>query len=149
TDRYYLERGKAHRKNSKTKPPRKFASLLTSSNSEETKRDTSDDNSDTERPYKKRTINPTLISNPCPSVPRWSNPDPYTAIPLLSKQTNQRLDVIKLIHKLRLNDKAKAAETDELRENLDFISLSMISELEHQSNAPENASDIALKGLIG
>ncbi|KAJ6000942.1 hypothetical protein N7481_001351 [Penicillium waksmanii] len=137
----------------KTKPPRKFASLLASSNSKETKRDTSDDASDTERPHKKRTMSvdesqdPTPISNPCPSVPRWSNPDPYTAIPLRSKQTNQRLDVVKLIQKPRLGDKAKAAETDELRENLDFVSLSMISEKsEHQSNAPENASDIALKG---
>ncbi|KAF4772519.1 hypothetical protein HAV15_012262 [Penicillium sp. str.  len=139
----------------KTKPPRNFASLLASSNSEETKRDTSDDDSDTERPHKKRTMSvdesqdPTPISNPCPSVLRWSNPDPYTAIPLPSKQMNQRLDVVKLIHKPRLDDKAKAAETDELRENLDFISLSMISESEHQSNAPENASDIALKGPTG
>lgn len=88
------------------------------------------------------------ILHPCPSAPRWSNPDPYTAIPLPSKQTNYRLDIIKLIHKVRLNDIAKAAETDKLRENLDFIPLSIISELEHQSNAPENASEIALKGPI-
>ncbi|KAJ5277573.1 PAP/25A-associated, partial [Penicillium chrysogenum] len=59
------------------------------------------------------------------------------------------LDVVKLIRKARLDDTAKAAETGELRENLDFISLNMITESKHQSNASEDASDIALKGSTG
>ncbi|OGE47138.1 hypothetical protein PENARI_c060G01118 [Penicillium arizonense] len=91
----------------------------------------------------------TLIPPPCSSALRWPNPDPYTALPPPSEQTNNKVDVVKLIRKARLDNVAKADETDELRENFDFISLGIISESEPQSNAPENTSGLALKGPAG
>ena len=62
---------------------------------------------------------------------------------------DNRFDIVRLIRKARLDNAAKADETDELRENLDFVSLGMISESEPQSNASENTSDIAPKGTAG
>ncbi|KAJ6094430.1 PAP/25A-associated [Penicillium canescens] len=136
----------------KTKLPLKFASLSALTDSAEAKMDTSNDDSDTERPRKKRAMGldgpqgTTPISLSCPPAPRWSDLDPYTALPPPSEPTNKMVDVVKLIRKARLDDAAKADETDEFREKLDFISLGVISESEPQSNAPENTSDIAPKG---
>ena len=62
---------------------------------------------------------------------------------------DNRFEIVKLIRKARLDNAAKADETDELRENLDFVSLGMISESKPQSNAPEKTSGIAPKGPAG
>jgi hypothetical protein len=62
---------------------------------------------------------------------------------------DNRFDIVKLIRKARLDNAAKADETDELKENLDFVSFGMISESEPQSNAPENTANIAPKGPAG
>lgn len=119
------------------------------------KRDTSDDDPDPERPRKKRTMSfdgpygpqdTTSISLPCPHAPRWSNPDPYTAIPPPSHQTNKRVDVVKLIRKARVDKTAKANGNDELKDPLDYISLGIISESEPQSNAPQNGRNIPFSG---
>ena len=105
--------------------------------------DMSDDDSDDERPRKKRALGLDGLQEtapsapPTPPVPKWSNPDPYTALPPPSEQTNKRVDVVKLIRKARLDNAAKADKTDAVKENSDFISLGMAPE--PQSNAPENA----------
>ena len=66
------------------------------------------------------------------------------------KQTNElKARCCQADSQSKTDDTAKAAETGELRENLDFISLNMITESKHQSNASEDASDIALKGSTG
>ncbi|CAI7593835.1 unnamed protein product [Penicillium glandicola] len=123
-----------------TKPELKFAALSTLSDSEEAEMDMSDD-SDAERPRKKRAIG---VDGPQetapPPVPKWSNPDPYTALPPPADITNKRVDVVKLIRKARLEIAAKTDETDAVKQNSDFISLGMADEPETtQSNAPENA----------
>lgn len=57
------------------------------------------------------------------SVPKWSNPDPYTVLPALPAEDNtrKRTDVVKLIRKSRVttssSENADAAQTNE-----DFIS---------------------------
>ncbi|OGE46718.1 hypothetical protein PENARI_c129G05728 [Penicillium arizonense] len=117
--------------------------------------DTSDDAPNTEGPRKKRAMgldepqDTTLSPPPCPSAQGRSNPDPCTALPPPSKQMDNRFDIVRLIRKARLGNAAKADETDELRVNLDFVSLGMISESQPQSNAPENTANIAPKRPAG
>lgn len=107
--------------------------------------DTSDDNSDAERPRKRRAMGfdgpqeNTAAPPPPPAAPKWSNPDPYTALPPPSEQTNKRIDVVKLIRKARLDNAAKANENDAVKENSDFISLGAMPDPEPESNAPANA----------
>jgi non-canonical poly(A) RNA polymerase PAPD5/7 len=128
-----------------TKPALKFASLSALSDSEEAEMDMSDDDSDDERPRKKRVLgvdgpqDTAPAPPPAPPVPKWSNPDPYTALPPPSDQTNKRVDVVKLIRKARLDNAAKSEGTDAVKENSDFISLGAMPEPEPQNNAPENA----------
>ena len=136
--------------------PLKSACYSTLGDSGEAKSHASDDDdSDPERPRKKRAMSvdglqdTPLISLPGPHAPRWSNPDPYTSIPPRSQQRNDRVDIVKLIRKSRLENAAKAGETDEVKENLDFIALGMIPETELERNAPENALDIPLQRQTG
>ncbi|KAJ5178110.1 uncharacterized protein N7500_000809 [Penicillium coprophilum] len=124
-----------------TKPALRFAELSTLSDSEEAEMDMSDD-SDTERPRKRRAVGSDgpQEAAPAPPVPKWSNPDPYTALPPPAETTNKRVDVVKLIRKARLDIAAKTDETDAVKQNSDFISLGMEPEPEvPQSNAPDNA----------
>lgn len=124
-----------------TKPGLKFAELSTLSDSEEAEMDMSDD-SDGERPRKRRALalDGPQETAPAPPAPKWSNPDPYTALPPPAETTNKRVDVVKLIRKARLDTAAKTDETDAVKQNSDFISLGMSFEPEiPQSNAPENA----------
>ncbi|KAJ5782769.1 hypothetical protein N7457_004543 [Penicillium paradoxum] len=124
-----------------TMPGFKFASLASLSDSEEAEMDMSDDSDD--RPRKKRVLgvdgSQDTIPTPSP-VPKWSNPDPYTALPPPSETTNKRIDVVKLIRKARLDITQKVDETDAVKQNSDFISLGMEPEPETaQTKAPENA----------
>ncbi|KAJ5356498.1 hypothetical protein N7517_011107 [Penicillium concentricum] len=125
---------------SETKPELRFAELSTLSDSEEAEMDMSDD-SDTERPRKRRAVALDGPQEAVPApVPKWSNPDPYTALPPPAETTNKRVDVVKLIRKARLDIAAKTDETDAVKQNSDFISLGMAFEPEiSQSNAPDNA----------
>ena len=136
--------------------PLKSACYSTLGDSGEAKSHASDDDdSDPERPRKKRAMSvdglqdTPLISLPGPHAPRWSNPDPYTSIPPASQQTNERVDIVKLIRNSKPDNAAKAGETDEVKENLDFIALGMIPEIELERNAPENALDIPLRRQTG
>ncbi|KXG47628.1 PAP/25A-associated [Penicillium griseofulvum] len=123
-----------------TKSELKFAALSTLSDSEEAEMEMSDD-SNTERPRKKRALGLDGPQDVVPaSVPKWSNPDPYTALPPPAETTNKRVDVVKLIRKARLETAPKTDEMDAVKQNSDFISLGMDLEPEiPQSNAPDNA----------
>jgi non-canonical poly(A) RNA polymerase PAPD5/7 len=124
-----------------TKSELKFAALSTLSDSEEAEMEMSDD-SNTERPRKKRALGLDGLQDvvPAPPVPKWSNPDPYTALPPPAETTNKRVDVVKLIRKARLDTAPKTDEMDAVKQNSDFISLGMDFEPEvPQSNAPDNA----------
>lgn len=113
-----------------------MGSLSALSDSEVAKMDTSADASDTKRPRKKRAIgltkpqDTTPISPPPPLLRDSSTRIYILRYPLLSEQTDNKLDIVKLIRKARFNDAAKADKTDKFRENLDFISFGMISESE-------------------
>ncbi|KAM3086910.1 hypothetical protein ACMFMG_001030 [Clarireedia jacksonii] len=85
------------------------------SDSDEAEMDMSDD--DGEQPKKKmaRTDNKTADGD---SAPKWSNPDPYTALPPPDETQQKKKDVVKLIRKARVTStsdtptKASAAADD-------------------------------------
>jgi non-canonical poly(A) RNA polymerase PAPD5/7 len=91
------------------------------SDSDEAEMDFSDDENDDEaqQPRKKlaRTENKAADGE---SVPKWSNPDPYTALPPPDESQRKKKDVVKLIRKARVTNNSentvKPATTD------DFIS---------------------------
>ncbi|RMZ80164.1 hypothetical protein DV737_g3111, partial [Chaetothyriales sp. CBS 132003] len=57
-----------------------------------------------------------------PATPKWSNPDPYTALPPPTETTGKRIGVIKLIRKAKMDDANKSDNADMAR-NDDFIAL--------------------------
>jgi non-canonical poly(A) RNA polymerase PAPD5/7 len=55
-------------------------------------------------------------------VPKWSNPDPYTALPPPDETTGKRLDVVKLIRKSKNEAAEKVDASNAVAANDDFIS---------------------------
>ncbi|KFX94189.1 hypothetical protein V490_04486 [Pseudogymnoascus sp. VKM F-3557] len=105
----------------------KYLAVEDMSDSEEAEMDVSDDeddkshkDSEEEQPKKKQVRTEVKASADGDSVPRWSNPDPYTALPPPDESAVKKKDVVKLIRKARvtagLNETKSTAETD------DFIS---------------------------
>lgn len=89
--------------------------------------------SDSEAPSRKRarTNNKDAAGD---SVPKWSNPDPYTALPCPDESQRKKKDVVKLIRKARLEEAKPAAAT----EAEDFISF--LSD-EEESEDSEDSDD--------
>ncbi|KAF5022590.1 hypothetical protein F66182_5361, partial [Fusarium sp. NRRL 66182] len=78
--------------------------------------------SETEGPSKKRTktADDTASGD---AAPKWSNPDPYTALPCPDETTRKKKDVVKLIRKARVEDQSdKLAASTEAE---DFISFDL------------------------
>ena len=74
------------------------------------------------------------------SVPKWSNPDPYTVLPPVDESQRKRKDVVKLIRKARIAaDKDKTQ--NEVSANNDFISFGLeddnLSEGKNTSPPPQ------------
>lgn len=128
--------------NAKAAP--KFASLDDLSDSEEAEMDLSEDSDEELRPRKRLAVaghgQDTPVPAPAPPVPRWSNPDPYTALPPPDETQHKRPDFVKLIRKAKLQyDPAEAKEKDAVAENEDFISLGAFDDLLESERPPENA----------
>jgi non-canonical poly(A) RNA polymerase PAPD5/7 len=73
------------------------------------------------------------------SVPKWCNPETYTALPPPEERTGKKIDFVKLIRKAK-NDAAEKAESNNaVAANDDFISFGDedISKDEPQSPPPE------------
>jgi non-canonical poly(A) RNA polymerase PAPD5/7 len=56
------------------------------------------------------------------SVPQWSNPDPYTALPPPDETTGKKTDFVKLIRKAKNQEAEKEAAHNSVAANDDFIS---------------------------
>lgn len=125
-------------------PRFKFVQLdeLTDSDEAEMEESSSEnEDCDLERPRKKRAMEPVAIAPPA-EQPKWSNPDPYTALPPPDETQVKRPDFVKLIRKARIS--ATAAEPlvggDAVTTNDDFISFGADDEDFEIDNAPpENA----------
>lgn len=85
----------------------------------------------------KEKSSPVSIEKEHDSMPRWSNPDPYTALPPPDESSRKKKDVVKLIRKARINPKSSAkpeAPTD------DFISFNFEENIAVGSSKDQNAS---------
>ncbi|KAK5559463.1 hypothetical protein LTR46_002505 [Exophiala xenobiotica] len=98
----------------------KFRDLDQLSDSEEEAMDFSED--EELEPVAKRPRVDRDDSNTTPSAPKWSNPDPYTALPPPSEATAKRTDVLKLIRKARIDANQ---HTETTSNQADFISFGM------------------------
>jgi non-canonical poly(A) RNA polymerase PAPD5/7 len=65
------------------------------------------------------------------SVPKWSNPDPYTALPPPDETTGKKTDFVKLIRKAKNQEAEKAAAHNSVAANDDFISFGDEDGVEH------------------
>ncbi|CZR61247.1 related to DNA-directed DNA polymerase [Phialocephala subalpina] len=81
--------------------------------------DEENDENDAEQPKKKQTRTETKAADG-DSVPRWSNPDPYTALPPPDESQRKKKDVVKLIRKARVDAAQDGAKTEAAA--ADFIS---------------------------
>ncbi|EHL02474.1 hypothetical protein M7I_1555 [Glarea lozoyensis 74030] len=79
-----------------------------------------DENDDTDGPRKKRARSDAEAADGN-SVPQWSNPDPYTALPPPDESQRKKKDVVKLIRKARVTDGADGS-TKPGADSDDFIS---------------------------
>ena len=76
------------------------------------------------RPSKRRRKE--AIDSPSAAVAqKWSNPDPYTALPPPPEATGKRTDVVKLIRKAKISDDLDTESTD-MAKNADFISFDFL-----------------------
>ncbi|KAF2687170.1 hypothetical protein K458DRAFT_296503 [Lentithecium fluviatile CBS 122367] len=90
------------------------------------------------------------------SVPKWSNPDPYTVLPPPEETTGKRIDVVKLIRKAKNEAAEKADALNAVAANDDFISFgdddddhAAGSDDEEPPPAPWNRSSVGSQPLAG
>jgi non-canonical poly(A) RNA polymerase PAPD5/7 len=93
---------------------------LTQLTDSETEDETQSDN-DTSMPATKKLKTTSTTSPAANEMPKWSNPDVYTALPPPTETTNKGHDVLKLIRKAKIAA-TKDAQEQELARNEDFIS---------------------------
>lgn len=83
------------------------------------------------------------------SVPKWSNPDPYTVLPPVDETQRKRKDVVKIIRKARITAEKEAATENQVVANDDFISFGLeadnIGEDRSSSPSPEPQSGDELR----
>ena len=64
------------------------------------------------------------------SVPKWSNPDPYTALPPPDESQRKKKDVVKLIRRARVIATHQEGPENAVAANADFISLNFVDSVE-------------------
>lgn len=75
------------------------------------------------------------------SVPKWSNPDPYTVLPPPDETQAKKKDVVQLIRKAKVIHTEKAVSTNPVADNDDFISFNFgdeVIELLSEPALPKN-----------
>ncbi|KAI0839893.1 hypothetical protein F5Y06DRAFT_264950 [Hypoxylon sp. FL0890] len=117
------------------------------SDSDEAEMDISDNSdSDVAEPASKRvrTANAT-DTKPEQDVPRWSNPDPYTALPPPDESSRKKKDMVQLIRKARVEAETKkpAAQV----EGLDFISCDFTDNDGNNGNGVNSATGNSHTGV--
>ncbi|KAI1324727.1 hypothetical protein F5Y16DRAFT_380212 [Xylariaceae sp. FL0255] len=70
-------------------------------------------------------------------VPKWSNPDPYTALP--PPETTRKKDVVQLIRKARVD--AEVKKTDTVSDAADFISFELSDDEDPKQGKTNNAAN--------
>lgn len=93
----------------------------------------SEEKSDSEGPSKKR-ARTTAGTESGDAAPKWSNPDPYTALPCPDETTRKKRDVVKLIRKARVEENAKPTAPTEAE---DFISFDLTEDEDEEESVIE------------
>lgn len=87
------------------------------------------------------------------SVPKWSNPDPYTVLPPVDESQRKRKDVVKIIRKARIVAEKEVATANQVAANDDFISFGLEIDPEFdgraRSSSPPEPSGTYQLGVPG
>ncbi|RYP64659.1 hypothetical protein DL771_008672 [Monosporascus sp. 5C6A] len=99
-----------------------YRDLAELSDSDEAAMDISDESGNDEdsgEPTSKRARTTTSVPERQQEAPKWSNPDPYTALPPPDETTRKKIDMVQLIRKARVEAESKKAA---VAAEADFIS---------------------------
>lgn len=87
------------------------------------------------------------------AAPRWSNPDPYTALPPPETLGAPKKDIVHVIRKAKLDAAAKANAGGAVKENADFISLNfdddVSMEMSHEGDGRDGLNITGIPGGRG
>jgi non-canonical poly(A) RNA polymerase PAPD5/7 len=100
--------------------PNRFHNPDDMSDDDETDMEVETDNSDSEGNAKAARTQVNRADGD--SVPKWSNPDPYTVLPPPEETTGKKTDFVKLIRKAKNQEAEKALGHNSVAANDDFIS---------------------------
>jgi non-canonical poly(A) RNA polymerase PAPD5/7 len=109
----------------------KFRNLDEITDSDEDDMSQSDNDVEDSRPSKRAKVTDAESSDAA-APPKWSNPDPYTALPPPAETSGKRIDVLKLIRKAKIDQEKK--EGGSLDDNDDFISFGDFDGVEQQDD---------------
>ena len=88
-----------------------------------------------EPPTKKQAREPTAdAQTEGASVPRWSNPDPYTVLPPTDETQRKKKDVVKIIRKARIVSENVVNTKSQVATNDDFISFGFGNDLNQEQD---------------
>ncbi|KAL9034864.1 MAG: hypothetical protein Q9180_005173 [Flavoplaca navasiana] len=106
-----------------------------------------------EPPAKRRATEATKQSRQQPSVPKWSNPDPYTVLPPVDESQRKRKDVVKIIRKARIAAENEETTENQVAANDDFISFGFVEEKgtneKSRSSSPSETANGHQPGVSG
>ncbi|KAI9881239.1 MAG: hypothetical protein M1830_005525 [Pleopsidium flavum] len=80
------------------------------------------------------------------SVPKWSNPDPYTVLPPPDESRKKKKDVVKLIRRARIAAEQEVTSSNAVVANDDFISLNFEDETNPMNGDVSDSDDSDRKG---
>jgi len=128
----------------------KYKAVEELSDSDEAEMEISDGevaNGEAEQPKKKQ-IRTTAKAADSDSAPRWSNPDPYTALPPPDESQRKKKDVVKLIRKARVQTTSESTSKSEAVTD-DFISFDMGGEEEEEEEENDEDDEEFQQGQAG
>ncbi|KAH9216682.1 hypothetical protein DL95DRAFT_362981 [Leptodontidium sp. 2 PMI_412] len=113
----------------------KYMAVDDMSDSDEVEMDMSDDGDEDQQPKKKQVRNDGKAADG-DSVPRWSNPDPYTALPPPDETRTKKKDVVKLIRKARVTSSSEHTSKPAAAD--DFISFDFSDDEEQEQDQEDD-----------
>ncbi|CAO1598526.1 hypothetical protein XANCAGTX0491_002288 [Xanthoria calcicola] len=98
-----------------------------------------------EPPAKRRATDAAKDSKQEASLPKWSNPDPYTVLPPVDEVQRRRKDVVKIIRKARIATENEETTENQVAANDDFISFGFgedkVSSKKSRSSSPSDSAN--------
>jgi len=121
----------------------KYAEVISDSSDEES--DVSEDE-DTEASHKRAKTSQDVEA----SVPKWSNPDPYSVLPPTDMGIGPKKDIVQVIRKSKLDAAAQNTSTNAVKENVDFISFDdFVDDNESSDETDEDDGGIMIHDSMG